>query len=50
VHLREKRPTQSVLLLAELAQKYPENTLIRKELTKISAKIRSGELVDGGSR
>ncbi len=50
IHLREKRPRESQRLLSELAREYPDNPLIRKELGKISAKLQSGELVQGGTR
>jgi hypothetical protein len=49
IHLREKRPHDSERLLAELARDYPENPLIRKELSKISSKLRSGELTGGSN-
>ncbi|MDX2151236.1 MAG: hypothetical protein SFV54_10925 [Bryobacteraceae bacterium] len=50
IHLREKRPRESERLLTQLARDYPENPLIRKELGKLSAKLRSGELVQGGTK
>ena len=43
IHLREKRPQETERLLAELSREYPENPLIRKELGKISARLRSRE-------
>ena len=36
VHLREKRPAQSRALLEGLVRDYPENALLRQELTKLS--------------
>jgi hypothetical protein len=40
-YLREKRPEQTQLLLAELAHDYPENPLIRKELAKVSDQLKT---------
>jgi len=45
-NLREKRPTKSRELLAELAHQFPENKLFRQELDKLTAKLRTGELRD----
>jgi hypothetical protein len=45
-HLREKRPTKSRELLAELAREFPENRLFRKELEKLTAKLQAGEIRD----
>jgi hypothetical protein len=36
VHLREKRPTQSLSLLQGLVRDFPENPLLRKELAKLT--------------
>jgi hypothetical protein len=38
IHLREKRPAESERLLRELSAEFPENTLFRRELDKISRK------------
>lgn len=45
-NLREKRPTKSRELLAELAREFPENQLFRKELDKLTLKLKTGELRD----
>ena len=50
LYLREKQPSRTETLLAELARDYPENPLFRKELAKLSAKLRNGELRDAGAR
>jgi hypothetical protein len=50
IHLREKRPFETERLLIELAHDYPENPLFSKELGKVSAKLKSGELQQSGSR
>lgn len=42
-YLRDKKPAQTRTYLAELARDYPENLLIRRELEKVSAKIRKLE-------
>ena len=43
-NLREKRPRESERLLSELAREFPENPLFKKELERVSARLRSGEL------
>ena len=43
IYLREKMPEQSLALLQELTNTYPENPLIRKELTKVATKLEQGE-------
>jgi hypothetical protein len=40
IYLRENQPLQALALLQELALDFPENPLIRKEIIRISAKIR----------
>lgn len=45
-HLREKRPTRARELLEELARDFPQNPLFRKELAKVTEKLRNGELRD----
>jgi tetratricopeptide (TPR) repeat protein len=40
IHLREKRPAESLRLLRELQRDFPENPLIRKELEKLSSKMK----------
>ncbi len=40
IHVREKRPEQSMKLLAELSRDFPENRLYRNELAKLSAKLK----------
>lgn len=40
IHLREKRPAESLRLLRELARDYPENPLIRKELGKLASQVK----------
>ena len=40
IDLREKKPLEAQRLLAELAHDYPANLLYRKELDKVSAKLR----------
>lgn len=47
ISLREAQPERSLELLSELTGDYPENPLIRKELAKVSQKLRTGEI---GSR
>lgn len=42
-HLREKRPRAAEQILAELVNDYPENSLFRKELAQLSAKMQSGK-------
>ena len=49
MYLREKKAQRCARLLAELTQQYPENPLLRKELTKINLKIATGELISEGS-
>jgi hypothetical protein len=39
VYLREKQPYETQKLLAGLASEYPENSLLRKELAKVSAQV-----------
>ncbi len=46
-NLREKKPTESQKIMAELASEYPENPLFKKELAQLSAKLQSGQLRDG---
>jgi hypothetical protein len=41
VYLREKQPEETHKLLAALASEYPENSLLRKELAKVSEHIAS---------
>ena len=48
VYLREKKPQETEWLLADLAGEYPENPVVRKELAKVSARIRSGGSATGG--
>jgi hypothetical protein len=45
IHVREKRPQQAMTLLDELTRQFPENHLLRKELTK----LRTKHAVTGGS-
>jgi hypothetical protein len=42
IFLRDKKPEQALALLQELELDFPENPLIRKEIRRISAKIKSG--------
>lgn len=44
ISLREGQPERARALLAELSARYPENPLLRKELAKVTEKLRSGEL------
>ncbi|MFN0165215.1 MAG: hypothetical protein ACKV22_02195 [Bryobacteraceae bacterium] len=46
-YLREKKPTRSKELLADLSREFPENPLFRRELEKVSHKLSNGELKDG---
>jgi len=39
VYLREKQPRETETLLASLSSEYPENSLLRKELAKVTAQI-----------
>jgi hypothetical protein len=39
INLRDKKPEQALVLLKELGRDFPENTLIRKEITRISKEI-----------
>lgn len=41
-YLREKKPVESQKLLAELAREFPTNRLIRNELAKMNARLKSG--------
>jgi hypothetical protein len=41
--LREKRPRDSQVILAELARDYPENPLFKSELEQLTAKLRAGQ-------
>lgn len=45
-YIREKKPSRSEKLLGELSRDFPENPLFRKELVKVSSKLRTGELRD----
>ncbi len=40
IHLRENRPQQALVLLQELQRDFPENPLIRDEVTRVAEKIR----------
>lgn len=40
VYMREKKPQRTEQLLAELMQEYPQNPLLRRELTKVQAMLR----------
>ncbi len=40
IDLREKRPLQAEMRLAELSREFPENTLFKKELEKLRPKIK----------
>ena len=42
--LREGQPERARALLAELSARYPENPLLRKELAKVTEKLRKGEI------
>ncbi len=42
--LREGQPERARRLLAELSARYPENPLLRKELAKVTEKLRNGQL------
>ncbi len=42
--LREGEPERARVLLTELSRRYPENPLLRKELAKVTEKLRRGEL------
>ena len=42
VYLREKQPHETENLLAGLTSEYPENSLLRKELAKVTAQIGHG--------
>jgi len=44
VYLREKQPEKTVRILDDLCRKFPENPLFRKELAKVTEKLRTGEL------
>ncbi|MBZ5596426.1 MAG: hypothetical protein LAP39_29635 [Acidobacteriia bacterium] len=46
VYLREKQPRETQKLLAGLASEYPENSLLRKELTKVAEQLGHGENSD----
>jgi hypothetical protein len=39
IYIREKKPAETAKLLEDLAREYPENPLIRKELTKVRAQL-----------
>jgi hypothetical protein len=39
IYLREKQPAQALVLLKELERDYPENSLIRAEVKKVSERI-----------
>jgi hypothetical protein len=43
-YLREGRPADSKTLLGDLAHEFPDNPLFRRELDKISNRLRTGEL------
>lgn len=45
-YIREKKPSRTETLLGELSRDFPENPLFRKELAKVSLKLRNGELRD----
>jgi hypothetical protein len=40
VYMREKKPRNAEVLLAELTQEYPQNPLLRRELGKVQAMLR----------
>jgi hypothetical protein len=40
IHVREKRPEQSVKLLTDLSRDYPENRLYRNELAKLTTRLK----------
>jgi hypothetical protein len=42
VYLREKQPQETQKLLADLSSEFPENPLLRRELTKVSDQIAHG--------
>ena len=42
VYLREKQPRETQKLLVSLTSEYPENPLLRKELSKVSAQVEHG--------
>ena len=43
VYLREKQPRETEKLLAALSTEYPENPLLRKELSKVAAQVGSAD-------
>jgi tetratricopeptide (TPR) repeat protein len=43
VYLRENKPQEARIYLAEVARDYPENPLIRKELDKVNRKLSGGK-------
>ena len=49
IYLREKQPERSAQLLTELSKEYPENPLLRKELSKIEEAMVRGDFARPGT-